>query len=80
MGNTRSCYFWHYAICATGCTDNMYGISRLNGIFYPGRRNDYQTSSIPPRLAPMSFYYLFFERKKKENYAFAIWINRNNIK
>ncbi|KAK2968900.1 hypothetical protein RJ640_013243 [Escallonia rubra] len=31
----------------------MHGISRFNGIFYPGRRRNYQTSSIPSRLAPM---------------------------
>nr|QGW14967.1 clp protease proteolytic subunit [Hippophae tibetana] len=31
----------------------MYGISCFNGIFYSGRRGNYQTSSIPSRLAPI---------------------------
>nr|YP_010144953.1 clp protease proteolytic subunit [Exacum affine]QQL92358.1 clp protease proteolytic subunit [Exacum affine] len=30
----------------------MHGVSRFNGIFYPGRGRNYQTSSIPSRLAP----------------------------
>lgn len=62
MGNTWNSHLWYYAICATRYTDNMHGISRLNGVFYPGRRSNYQTSSIPSRLAPMGF---LFKRKKK---------------
>lgn len=68
MGNPGNSYLWYYAICATRCTYNMHRISRLNGIFHPGRRGNYQTYSIPSRLAPMSF----FKRKKEEDYAFAI--------
>ncbi|KAJ9535445.1 hypothetical protein OSB04_un001434 [Centaurea solstitialis] len=40
----------------------MHGSSRFHGIFDPGRGRNYQTSSIPSRLAPMR---LLFERKKK---------------
>ena len=62
MGYPWSGYLWYNAICATRCTDNMHGISRFNGIFYLGRRRNYQTSSIPSRSAPMRF---LFERKNK---------------
>lgn len=76
MGNTGSGSLWYYAICATRCTYNMHGISRFNGIFYPGRRRNYQTSSIPSRLAPMR---LLFERKKKTMPSpYEIWILSNN--
>ena len=76
MGNTGGRSLWYYAICATRCTYNMHGISRFNGIFYPGRRRNYQTSSIPSRLAPMR---LLFERKKKTMPSpYEIWILSNN--
>jgi hypothetical protein len=42
----------------------MHGISRFNGIFYSGRGNNYQTSSIPSRLAPMIFLFDLKEKKK----------------
>ncbi|KAK3029231.1 hypothetical protein RJ639_037652 [Escallonia herrerae] len=48
-------------------TYNMHGISRFNRIFYPGRRRNYQTSSIPSRLVPIRF----LLKKRKEDYAFA---------
>ena len=76
VGNTRSSYLWYYAICRTRCTDNMHGISRFNGIFYSGRRRNYQTSSIPSCSAPMSF---VFERKKKTMPSpYEIWLLSNN--
>ena len=80
MGNTRNSYLWYYAICATRCTNSMHGISRFNGIFYSGRRKNYQTSSIPSRLAPMSFYFLFYfkEKKKAMPSPYEIWILSNN--
>ncbi len=62
MGTTRNSYLWYHAICGTRCTYSMHGIGRFNGILYPGRRRNYQTFSIPSRLAPMSF---LFERKNK---------------
>ena len=62
MGNTRNGDLWYYAICATRYTDNMHGIGRFYGIFSSSRRRNYQTSSIPSRLAPMSF---LFDRKKR---------------
>ncbi|MBA0637043.1 hypothetical protein Godav_029568, partial [Gossypium davidsonii] len=31
----------------------MHGIGCFNGIFSPGRRRNYQMSSIPSRSAPM---------------------------
>lgn len=77
MGNTGDSYLWYYAICATRCTDNMHGIGRLHGVFSTGRRSKYQTSSIPSRLAPMSF---LFERKKKtmpSPYEFLILSNNS---
>lgn len=74
MGNPRNSYLWYYAICTTGCTDSMHGISRFNGIFCFGRRKNYQTSSIPSRLAPM----ILFFQEKNEDYACAIWILSNN--
>ena len=56
--------------------DDMYGVGCFNGIFYPGRRRNYQTSSIPSRLAPMR---LLFERKKKTMPSpYEIWILSNN--
>lgn len=76
MGTTRNSYLWYYAICATRGTYNMPGISRFNGIFYPGRRNNYQTSSIPSRLAPMSF--LFDRKKQTMPSPYEIWILSNN--
>ena len=76
MGNPRNSYLWYYAICVTRCTYNLHGISSFNGIFHPGRRRNYQTSSIPSRLAPMSF---LFERKKKTMPSpYRIWIISNN--
>lgn len=68
MGITRNSYFWCYATCATRYIYNMHGTSRFNGIFYPGRRRNYQTFCIPSRLAlaPMSFYL------RKKDYAFTI--------
>ena len=75
MGNTRNSYLWYYAICATRYTNSMYGISCFNGIFYSSRRGNYQTSSIPSRLAPMSF--LIWETKRGLCLR-AIWILSNN--
>jgi hypothetical protein len=76
MGNTRAGSLWYYAICTTRCTYNMHGSSRFNGIFDPGRWRNYQTSSIPSRLAPMR---LLFERKKKTMPSpYEIWILSNN--
>ena len=76
MGNPGNSYLWYYAICVTRCTYNMHGISRFNGIFHSGRRRNYQTSSIPSRLAPMSF----FKKKKKKTMPspYKIWILSNN--
>lgn len=76
MGSTRSSSLWYYAICATRYTYSMHGISRFNGIFSPDRRKNYQTSSIPSRLAPMRF---LVERKNKTMPSpYEIWIFSNN--
>lgn len=76
MGNTRNSHLWYYAICFAWCTYNMHGISRFNGILYSGRRRNYQTSSIPSRLAPMSFY--LKKKKKTMPSPYRMWIIGNN--
>ncbi|KAJ6397227.1 hypothetical protein OIU84_018243 [Salix udensis] len=66
MGNTRIAIYDTMQFVRPACTNSMHGISRFNGIFYSGRRKNYQTSSIPSRLAPMSFYFLFYFKEKKK--------------
>jgi len=73
MGNTRNSHLWYYAICFARCAYNLHGISRFNGIFHSGRRRNYQTSSIPSRLAPMSFY-LKKKKKKTMPSPYRMWI------
>lgn len=75
MGNTRNSHLWYYAICPTRCTYNLHGISRFNGILHSGRGGNYQTSSIPSRLAPMRF---LFEKKEKRLCLRDIEIISNN--
>lgn len=77
MGNTRNSHLWYYAICATRCAYNMHGISRFNGIFHSGRRRNYQTYSIPSRLAPMSFF-IWKKKRKTMPSPYWIWIISNN--
>ncbi|KAJ0015037.1 hypothetical protein Pint_21005 [Pistacia integerrima] len=53
----------------------MHGIGRLNGVFYPGRRRNYQTSSIPSRQGnDPSTYCRFFMRHKRANLS---WKRKN---